>query len=260
MLRVTPLVCFMISPTSSSSFLGVGSVLVVGSPGGAANDLIEALSSDGFEVAQAMAGYGALELLRAEWQDALLVDDDLPDLPPAALCRLVRHEPEISRIPIIVIGTQPRPTEVVPVLRAGADEYLSIDDGVPVVLARLKSVLRRCSWGRAGTSKATARDDDQVIRIGQIQIRPARFEALVNGRRVDLTVSEFRILHLLAGRPNHVFRRDQVFQALHAGDTEATERSLDSHVYSLRRKLTPCESYIQTVRGVGYRIVNDAPR
>lgn len=217
---------------------------------------MEPLLADGFEVAHSAAACSAIELLRSEWQDAILVDDDLVDLPVAALCRLVRHEPEVSRIPIVVVGNAPLPQQVVPVLRAGADAYLSLGDGEQVLLARLKSVMRRCSWARNGSSKSAVRDDDQVIRIGQIVVRPARFEATVGGRVVDLTVSEFRILLLLVGRANHVFRRDQVFQALHVGDSEATERSLDSHVYSLRRKLAPCESYIQTVRGVGYRIVN----
>ena len=245
----------MISATSSSSFLGCGSILIVGSISEYTSQLLTVLQRDGFGVRHVLRTTDAIDALRGEWLDALVIIGDGADASTLAACRLVRHEPEVSRMPIVVVGPAISTGEVVRVLRAGADVYATMCDDVDLLLARIKTVLRRCSWAEAEADVDFDRQD-RVLRVGEIMIRPARFSVHVGSEQVDLTVSEFRILMLLASKPGRVFTRDQVFATLHQHDVDVSDRSIDSHLYTLRRKLGVSGNAIQTVRGVGYRIVN----
>lgn len=245
----------MISSTSSSSFLGCGSVLVVGSNSDYASQLLVVLQRDGFGVRHVFGASEAVEALHAEWLDALVVIGEGADAATLATCRLVRHDPEISRLPIVVVGPVVATGEIVRVLRAGADVYATMSDDTELLLARIKSVLRRCSWAEAEADVDFERQD-RVLRVGEIMIRPARFSVHVGSEQVELTVSEFRILMLLASKPGRVFTRDQLFTSLHQNDADVSDRSIDSHLYTLRRKLGSAGNSIQTVRGVGYRMVS----
>src|SRR5262249_20782096 len=116
-----------------------------------------------------------------------------------------------------------------------------------------------CSWARP-----TAEQDDEVteetreelIRIGELLIRPSRYAAYVSGKPVDLTATEFRLLKLLASRPYHVFARDLIVDEVYGHDSDTSGRLIDSHIYTLRRALGVAGRYVETVRGVGYRMVN----
>lgn len=245
----------MISSTSSSSFLGCGSVLVVGSNSEHVSQLLLVLQRDGFGARHVLGATDAIEVLRTEWLDALVIVGDGADAATLATCRLVRHDPEVSRMPIIVLGPPTATGDIVRVLRAGADVYATVSDDTDLLLARIKTVLRRCSWAEAEGDVDFDRQD-RVIRVGEIMIRPARFSVHVGSEQIDLTVSEFRILMLLASKPGRVFTRDQLFSSLHQNDADVSDRSIDSHLYTLRRKLGSSGSAIQTVRGIGYRIVS----
>lgn len=244
----------MISGTSSSSFLGLGTVAVVVGDESLGERLIAPIVSDGFELRQLNTGRELLDLVRNEWVDAIVIIGDMPDIDSTSICRLIRHEPEAGRVPILVIGDFETSINV-RTLRAGADDCMPGDTEPRILIARIKSILRRCGWAEAEKDVDFDRQD-KVIRIGEILIRPARYSVHVAGEPLDLTASEFRILTLLASRPHHVFSRDQVFQAIHRSMSDANDRSIDSHVYSLRKKLGVASNYIETVRGVGYRIIN----
>jgi len=252
----------MFSPTSSSSFLGVGSVLVCAPEGLPGRGIVSVFVGDGFDVRLVNGMQRTLEALRVEWIDALIIlADPGSDVSPAALCRLVRHEPEVEQIAIVVVGSGFAPNEVVKILRSGADDCLTIDLGWDIIIARVKAVLRRCAWGR--TVDSDAGDDglrDDMIRIGEILIRPSRYGVYVSGKSVELTVTEFRVINLLASRPHQVFERDAILEAVYGHDADAEGRSIDSHIYTLRRKLGSAGRYIETVRSVGYRIVNGSNR
>jgi len=245
----------MISATSSSSFLGCGVVLVVASASDYTSSLMATIERDGFGVRHVFNANDAIDEMRSEWLDAMIVIGDGADASTLAICRLVRHDPEINRIPIIVIGAPASTSDVVRVLRSGADLYACMHDEADLLLARMKTILRRCSWAAAEAVVDFDRQD-RVVRVGDLMIRPARFSAHVGAEPVELTVSEFRVLVLMASKPGRVFTRDQVFDALHDHDVDASDRSIDSHVYTLRRKLAHSTVSIRTVRGVGYRLVN----
>jgi len=130
-------------------------------------------------------------------------------------------------------------------LELGADDYITKPFSVRVLLARLRAVLRRRS--------AAPLPETVSITIHELEIHPGRHEVLVQGRPVDLTATEFRLLNLLARRPGWVFTRSQIVNEIHGDDYSVTERAVDVQMVSLRKKLGPCGKYLETVRGIGYR-------
>jgi two-component system phosphate regulon response regulator PhoB len=143
--------------------------------------------------------------------------------------------------------------DIVTGLEMGAADYVTKPFSPRVLTARLKAVLRR---------DAEATDEDAAVRVKELAIHPGRHQVLVRDTPVELTATEFRILLYLARRPGWVFTRQQIVDAaqgddVYVSDRYVTDRSVDVHIVSLRRKLGPCGAYIETVRGVGYRLRSD---
>jgi two-component system phosphate regulon response regulator PhoB len=135
--------------------------------------------------------------------------------------------------------------DIVTGLELGADDYLTKPFSPRVLLARIKAVLRRHAI-------PAPTESEEFVR-GNLVMRPGRYEVLAMGQPVQLTRTEFRILHLLARRPGWVFTRNQIIEAAQGDDTSVTTRSVDVHMVSLRRKLGVCGDALETIRGVGYR-------
>jgi two-component system phosphate regulon response regulator PhoB len=140
--------------------------------------------------------------------------------------------------------------DVVTGLELGADDYVTKPFSTRVLIARIKVALRR-------QSRNETEDENSLVQVGQLAIDPLRHEARVAGAAAPLTRTEFRILHLLARRPGRVFTRAQIVQAAQGDNVAVTDRSVDVHIVALRRKLGDAGRYIQTIRGVGYRIEGD---
>ena len=128
----------------------------------------------------------------------------------------------------------------------GADDYVTKPFSPRVLIARIKSVLRR-------KTRATPSDDD-ILTIHDIKIDPGRHQVLVGKKQIDLTVTEFRLLQHLARHPGWVFSRYQIVDAVKGDDYPVTERAVDVQIVGLRKKLGKAGSLIETVRGVGYRL------
>jgi two-component system phosphate regulon response regulator PhoB len=139
--------------------------------------------------------------------------------------------------------------DVVTGLELGADDYITKPFSPRVLVARVRAVLRK----KYGTTKKE-KDTEKMIRIHEIVIDTRKHVVQIKDKDIDLTFSEFRLLQLLAERPGWVFTRYQIVDALRGGDYPVTERSVDVQVVGLRKKLGDAGKYIQTVRGVGYRI------
>ena len=135
--------------------------------------------------------------------------------------------------------------DVVAGLELGADDYLTKPFSPRVLLARIKALLRRKS--------ADGDDETGSLRVREIVIHPGRHEVLLRGKPVDLTYTEFKLLHFLARKPGWAFTRMQIVDAVKGEDYPVTERSVDVQVVGLRKKLGDFGDYIETVRGVGYR-------
>jgi two-component system phosphate regulon response regulator PhoB len=148
-------------------------------------------------------------------------------------------------MPVIMVTAKGEEADIVTGLELGADDYVTKPFSPKVLIARMRAVQRR-------RSRAPVADDD-VIRIYDMVIHPGRHEVTVDDERVDLTFTEFRILHILARRPGWVFTRHQIVDAIHGEHYPVTDRAVDVQIVGLRRKLGPAGEYIETVRGVGYR-------
>ena len=135
--------------------------------------------------------------------------------------------------------------DVVSGLEVGADDYITKPFSPKVLTARVRTVLRRKA------KKST--DDIETIKLHDLVINPKRREVLVDAKPVEVTFTEFAILHCLAKRPGIVFSRYQIVDAIRGSDYPVTDRSIDVQIVSLRKKLSSAGKYIQTVRGAGYK-------
>jgi two-component system, OmpR family, alkaline phosphatase synthesis response regulator PhoP len=203
------------------------------------------LSREGYEVVQVASGEEALEQVRRAPPDLVLLDLMLPGIGGLDLCKVLRGDGRTLNIPIIIVSAKGDETDVITGLELGADDYVIKPFSVRLLLARVRAVLRRKGREPADASAA--------LKIHRIAIHPGRHEVLVGTEPVDLTASEFRVLHFLAMRPGWVFTRSQIIEAIHGEDHQATNRSVDVLIASLRRKLGAAGECIETVHSVGYR-------
>ena len=203
------------------------------------------LAKEGYRVLRAATGEDGVATARAETPDLLVLDLMLPGLDGLDVCRILKRDPATSRIPIIMLTAKGEDADVVAGLELGADDYIVKPFSPKVLVARVRAALRRSRVGQTGA--------EERVEIRGIAIDPGRFRVTVDGEPTDLTLTEFRILHALARKPGWVFTRYQIVEASRGEDAEVTDRSVDVHLVSLRRKLGAAARNIETVRGVGYR-------
>jgi two-component system phosphate regulon response regulator PhoB len=153
-------------------------------------------------------------------------------------------------IPVIMLTAKGEESDIVAGLELGADDYIVKPFSPKILVARIKTVLRRKS--------AEPFDESQPILIHDLSIHPGRREVLLKKHPVELTNMEFRVLHFLAGRPGWVFSRYQIVEGVRGDNYPVTDRSVDVLIVGLRKKLGAAADYIETVRGVGYRFKEQA--
>lgn len=209
------------------------------------------LSRHGFDAASAESGEDALELINKNRPDLVLLDLMLPGMDGFEICRQIKGQEATKNIPVIMLTARGEEADVVKGLELGADDYMTKPFSPRVLMARIKAVLRRTP-----RNEKSAADD--VIQISDLTIHPGRHEVTLQGGKIDLTYSEFKVLHFLAQRPGWVFTRYQIVDAVHGEDYPVTERSVDVQVVGLRKKLGQTGKYIETVRGIGYRFKDEA--
>ncbi|MFW5798844.1 MAG: response regulator [Planctomycetota bacterium] len=207
------------------------------------------LKKEGFKVTGALTGEDGLELARKEHPDLIVLDLMLPGIDGLEVCRSLKKDSETRGIAVIMLTAKSEETDIVVGLELGAEDYVTKPFSPKVLLARIRTVLRRVEG-------AADEDDgaDQTIKIHDMVIHPGRQEVLVKGKPVQLTTTEFNLLRFLARRPGWVFTRQQILDAVRGNDTIVTDRAVDVHVVGLRRKLRGAGKAIETVRGVGYRL------
>ena len=200
-------------------------------------------------------GDGATALERAESTsfDLLVLDLMLPRLDGLALCRAVRNGRANRDVPILMLTARREEADKVNGLESGADDYLTKPFGIREFVARVRALLRR------RRSAANASAHHAPVTVSGLHIDPARRLARVNDREIDLTAHEFDLLYVLASNRGIVFSRDALVQRVWGGDTHITERSVDTLVKRLRKKIEddPAEPrYISTVWGTGYKFID----
>ena len=203
------------------------------------------LVREGYKVSCVETGEAALIEAKKSSPDLILLDLMLPGVDGLDVCRIQRADPATGRIPIVMITAKGEEADIITGLQLGADDYITKPFSPKVLLARVKAVLRHAGAAPVGVS--------ETVSAHGIVIDPRRHVVTVDGEAVSLTLTEFRILHALARHPGWVFTRYQIVEASRGDEADVTDRSVDVHIVSLRRKLGAAGEFIETVRGVGYR-------
>ncbi len=203
------------------------------------------LERDGIQVSVARNGRKAIEMVQGAGYDLIVLDLMLPDLDGLEICRRLKGQDRTKEIPVVMLTARGEESDIVAGLEMGADDYVTKPFSPRVLMARLRNALRK-----TGATEPTERIG---LVNGRLLIDRERHVVTVDGQTIELTVTEFGILHFLALRPGFVRTRDQIISAVHGRNTVLSSRTVDVHVTAVRRKLGALGECVQTVRGVGYR-------
>jgi len=204
------------------------------------------LDREGFRVSLCASGEEALAAARREVPDLILLDLMLPGLDGLGVFRKLKDDASLRGTPVIMLTAKDTEADIVTGLELGADDYVTKPFSMRVLLARVRTALRRQDDAPA--------DDCSPVRHHGIEIDPVRHVVRVHDSEVTLTPTEFRLLELLARRPGWVFSRSQIVEWIHGPGHAVTDRAVDVHVAGLRKKLGETGALVETVRGVGYRM------
>ena len=227
----------------------MSSVLVVDDDPGVLDVVAFTLRREGFDVDEERDGASALEAARARDYDLVILDVMLPLLSGTDVCRALRAE---SDVPIVMLTARDAERDRVSGLDVGADDYVTKPFSTAELLSRVRAILRRRELDRANGSGAAVRD------LGGLHLDLGRHEVTVDGEAVRLTLSEFKVLALLAERPERVVSRRELMQHLWASEHVGDEHACEVHISNLRRKIERDPTRPQrlvTVRGMGYKLV-----
>jgi len=209
------------------------------------------LEQAGYRVFVAYDGEMALSVIRNERPDLVVLDLMLPGRDGWDITRIVRADPTLAGIPIIMLTARVEDTDRIIGLELGADDYITKPFNPREVVARARAVLRRTTGEFA---------PPQIVQIGSLLMDLDRHEVQMDGLPVELTPTEFELLRVLMQNAGHAFTRSELIEKGLGYTYEGLERTVDSHVKNLRRKIEPDPkkpSYVQTVYGVGYRLVGE---
>ncbi len=209
--------------------------------------LTEYLERDGFRVTAVFDGSTAVATIRSHMPAFVLLDLMLPGKDGISICRELR---QFSDVPVMMLTAKVDEIDRLLGLEIGADDYLCKPFSPREVVARVKAILRR-------TSRPTVVQQEDQLRYKQLMLVPDKFQCSVHGSRLELTPVEFRMLQAMAARPGHVFSRDNLINVSYRDNRIVSERTIDTHIKNLRRKLRDAntgQDLIHSVYGVGYRL------
>lgn len=212
--------------------------------------ILHHLHKDGYSAAGAADGEEGLKIAGERHPHLIVLDLMLPGMDGMAVCRKVRKNPDLKNTPILMLTARGEEEDMVSGLEAGADDYVAKPFSNRVLLARIRSLLRR------GGVFADEYGDNENLQVGEIHLVPEKREVTVKGKTIDLTAGEYKMLQILMRRPGVVFTRNQLLDLVRGTLHAVTDRAVDVQVVGLRRKLGRAGGKIETVRGAGYRITS----
>jgi len=201
------------------------------------------LRGEGYETTTAFNGEDGVSKVKKERPDLIILDIMLPIIDGFEVCRILKKEQVTSDIPVIILSAKSQETDKVVGLELGADDYITKPFSPRELIARIRAILRR---GRTLNISS-------CIERGDVVIDSTKHKVTVMEKDIVLTFTEFKLLEFLARRSGMVFSRDQILDGVIGDDALVSDRTVDAHVKSLRRKLGKAKDYIETVRGAGYR-------
>lgn len=206
--------------------------------------MIYTLQSAGFDARGFTGGEAFFEALAQGKPELVMLDIMLPGEDGIAILKKLRAQTETSDTPVIMATAKGTEYDRVIGLDLGADDYLSKPFGMMEMVARIRAVLRRANPGKKPA----------LLRRGELELNAETYTVSVKGERVQLTLKEYKLLHTLMENPGRVYTRDQLLEMVWGADYIGETRTVDVHIGTLRMKLGGCGDYIETVRGVGYRL------
>ncbi|MCC6425757.1 MAG: response regulator [Phycisphaerales bacterium] len=215
-------------------------------------DLVELLTfnlqKNGYQTSSALTGRHALDMVATALPDLILLDVMLPEFSGIEVARRIRTNPATADVPIIMLTAKGGEGDQLAGLNVGADDYIPKPFSLKVVLARIEAVLRRV---------AKPAPTGRVFSLGSISLNTDTHQAVVDGQPIKLTLTEFRLLCSLIQASGRILSRSTLMQRAMGPGVTITERTIDVHVTAIRKKLGPHAGKIKTVRGVGYRMVEN---
>lgn len=209
--------------------------------------LQDTLESEHFRVLTAMTGVRGIEIAGREKPDLILLDLRLTDMDGYDVCRTLKLKPETADIPIVMVSTRSKDVEKVVGLEIGADDYLTKPYSTVELLARVRVVFRRRRLLKEGLSASG------LLRSGPVIVDVDGRSVRVEGKIVQLTRKEFDLLILFLSKPGRAFTRVALLESVWGYNYDSMNSTVDSHIKTLRKKLTTAGKLIETVTGVGYR-------
>ena len=206
------------------------------------------LKSNGYDVVTAADGEEALTKARAVLPNLIILDLMLPEVDGMEVCKILRRDARTSGIPIIMLTAKAAEIDRVLGLELGADDYVTKPFSLRELVLRVKRLLR--------TENGEETKSDRIV-WKELSIDIPRHQVTIKGKAIELTATEFKLITVLAQRRGRVQSRDQLLHDVWEYDTAIDTRTVDTHVRRLREKLGPAAKYLDTVRGVGYRFVEE---
>jgi two-component system, OmpR family, alkaline phosphatase synthesis response regulator PhoP len=205
------------------------------------------LEQSGYTVLTASDGAAALRIIRAERPDLVVLDLMLPDQDGWAITRTVRADPHTARLPILMLTARVEDADRIIGLELGADDYVTKPFNPREVVARVRAILRRVGGGAS---------EPQALTYGALRLDADQHVVTLDGQPVELTPTEFDLLRRFLAQPGHAFTRQELIEQGLGYAYDGLERTIDSHIKNLRKKLErhPAAPQIETVYGIGYRL------
>lgn len=205
------------------------------------------LQSAGYRVITAGDGVEALQKTRTSIPDLIVLDLMIPELDGIEVCKILRRDPTTANIPIIMLTAKASELDRVLGLEIGADDYVTKPFSPRELVLRVRKQLRH---------NAEPEEKSEVFHFGEVVVDIPRHAATVQGKRVELTATEFKLLAILVQRRGRVQSRDQLLKDVWDYDEGMNSRTVDTHMRRLRQKLGRSSKYLGTVRGLGYRLLD----
>ena len=203
------------------------------------------LKKAGFRAEGFETGAAFLTFVTKHIPDLVVLDLMLPDADGLEICKFLKKKDELAAIPIIMVTAKGEETDKVLGLELGADDYVTKPFSPKELVARVKAVLRR----------KASKEETKVMNLGHgLSLDPEKYEVRVDGEKIDLTTTEFRILQLLCSRRGWVFNREKILDHLWGDEKLVLDRTVDVHIKNLREKLGKAKNLIKNVRGIGYKV------
>jgi len=209
------------------------------------------LESEGYKVIAVKSGEEALTKAFEINPDIIVLDLMLPGLNGIEVCKILTKDERTSLIPVLMLTARSEDADIIAGLEAGADDYITKPFSPKILIARIKTVLRRTK------NNSTGINNSADISIHKININLEKHIVVSEGKMIELSVTEFSILKYLCKNPGWVFSRNQIISAVKGDDYPVTERSVDVQILGIRKKLKNQGHFLETVRGIGYRMAEE---